>query len=147
MNWQKTGSLTDSCLFHLTRSLKTQSFSFVLHKLMTKTIHPPGPWSGCIFIITTVFSVSNPTIKWSETKARSNGLSLSLPSLPSFLLLLWSLFTSSCGRSGFLLSWRHRVARDAAGSWAGSRGSGRTAGSFTGITGKQNKILMLLLVH
>lgn len=80
-----TGSLTESCLFHSTLSLKSQSFSFVLHNLMTKTIHPPGPWSGCIFNITTVFSVSKPTIKWSETKARSNGLCLSLSTIPSLL--------------------------------------------------------------
>lgn len=97
-----TGSLTESCLFHSTLSLKSQSFSFVLHNLMTKTIHPPGPWSGCIFNITTVFSVSKPTIKWSETKARSNGLCLSLyHPFPPFFFFCGAFLRAAAGAAGF----------------------------------------------
>lgn len=93
-----TGSLTDSCLFHSTLSLKSQSFSFVLHNLMTKTIHPPGPWSGCTFIITTV---SKPTIKWSETKARSNGLCLSLYHPFPFFFFGGAFLRAAGGTAGF----------------------------------------------
>ncbi len=75
---------------------------------------------------------SKPNVRWNHL------VSLDLPSsLPSFLLLLRSLLASGSGRSGFLLSRGNRVARGGACSWAGSRGGGRTAGGFTGVTEKQ----------
>lgn len=110
-------------------------------ELMTKTfpIHPPGHWKQVTYSL-----LSKPNVRW------NNCVSLDLPSsLPSFLLLLRSLLASGSGRSRFLLSRGNRVTRGGACSWAGSRGGGRTAGDFTGVTEKQTPkvFLMLLLVQ